>query len=102
MATTPRKQAESVAVVNWARGLRLTREALINDDLGILGDVPASARLGEEGQALRLAEDLNRARVAGSGSAPALPKAAAGEKSDPAGTIFHDRPYHGFRRGIAG
>lgn len=46
------------------------------------------ARLGEEGQALRLAEDLNRARVAGSGSAPALPKAAAGEKSDPAGTIF--------------
>lgn len=46
------EEGESIAVVNWARGLRLTREALINDDLGLLGDVPA--RLG---RAARETED---------------------------------------------
>lgn len=52
------EQAESVAVVNWARGLRLTREALINDDLGLLGDVPA--RLG---RAARETEDQQLVNV---------------------------------------
>jgi hypothetical protein len=46
------EEGESVAVVNWARGLRLTREALINDDLGLLGDVPAML-----GRAARETED---------------------------------------------
>lgn len=54
---------ESVAVVNWARGLRLTREALINDDLGLLVDVPA--RLG---RAARETEDQQLvAALVGSG-----------------------------------
>jgi hypothetical protein len=57
------EQGESVAVVNWARGLRLTREALINDDLGLLADVPA--RLG---RAARETEDQQLvAALVGSG-----------------------------------
>ncbi|HYN38221.1 MAG TPA: Mu-like prophage major head subunit gpT family protein [Rhodospirillales bacterium] len=52
------EQAESVAVVNWARGLRFTREAMINDDLGLLGDVPA--RLG---RAARETEDQQLVNV---------------------------------------
>lgn len=59
------EEGESVAVVNWARGLRLTREALINDDLGLLGDVPA--RLG---RAARESEDQELVNaLVGSGGA---------------------------------
>lgn len=52
------EDSESVAVVSWARGLRLTREGLINDDLGLLGDVPA--RLG---RAARETEDQQLVNV---------------------------------------
>lgn len=61
--------AQTYKVVSWARGLTFTRQALINDDLGVLSSVPSKL-----GNASRETEDqeLVDVLVEGSGAGPVM------------------------------
>jgi HK97 family phage prohead protease len=68
------EKKETVAVSSYARGLRFSRQLLVNDRLGALGDV-----LAQYGQSVALGEEIVAYAVLGlnSGDGPALLEGAA-------------------------